>query len=217
MTNQNRINGPHSSIERSRDNRPAAARPTIRLLVILDCSLSMAGCEEQVTAGLRSFVDTLNRAPAQPRYVATLVRFASEPETVISAQPLEKLAIAYKPTGEGTALRDAMAHAFVLEKSRQEPTICLIVTDGEDNCSREVDQKQVTAMVQARREWGNWKFLWLDLEGKPNRNARALGIDCIASNRNEVGKMLPEIAERISRAAARITAGDCRLLTEGGR
>jgi hypothetical protein len=213
MPNQNQINNSYPSIERSRQNSPGAARPTVRLLLILDRSVSMAGYEEHVTAGLRSFVHTLSHAATQPHYVATLVEFADEPETIMVGEPLEKLAITYKANGEGTALWDAMAHAFVLEKSRHEPTVCLIVTDGQDNCSREGDRKQVTAMIQARREWGNWTIVWLDLEGKPNKNARALGIDCLASTRSEVGQKIPEVAERIARVAARISGGDGRFLT----
>jgi hypothetical protein len=216
MSSQNQIDNPRPSVERLHENRPATARPTVRLLLILDRSLSMTEYEEQVTAGLCSFVHTLSNTPNQPRYIATLVEFADEPETIIVAQPLEKLAITYKANGEGTALWDAMAHAFVLEKSRHEATVCLIVTDGRDNRSVEADRKQVAAMVQARREWANWKFLWLDLEGKANKNARALGIDCLASTRSEVGKTLPAVAERISRVASRLTAGDRRLL-KGGR
>jgi hypothetical protein len=177
----------------------------------------MAGYEEQATVGLRSFVNTLNQATNQPRYVATLVAFAGEPQTIMVGQPLEKLAITYKANGEGTALWDAMAHAFGIEKSRHESTLCLIVTDGQDNCSREADRRQVAAMTQNRYEWGNWTFVWLDLEGKPNKNARALGIDCLASTRSEIGHILPEVAERISRVAARISRGDSRFLTEGRR
>jgi hypothetical protein len=175
----------------------------------------MTEYEEQVTAGLCSFVHTLSNTPNQPRYIATLVEFADEPETIIVAQPLEKLAITYKANGEGTALWDAMAHAFLLERSRHEPTVCVIVSDGRDNCSRDADRRQVAAMIHARREMG-WVFVWLDLEGKHNKNARALGIDCVASPRSEVGKTLPAVAERISRVVSRLTTGDRRLL-KGGR
>ncbi len=144
------------------------------------------------------------------------MQFAEEPETIASNLPIEKLIIDYKPTGEGTTLWDALAHTLVLEKSRQAPVVCLIVTDGEDNCSKEADQKQVHAMIQSRREWGNWRFLWLNLQGKPSKNARALGLDCVDCAREDIGKTLPGLAERIVRAVAR-PGGNIRALTGGGQ
>jgi hypothetical protein len=203
--------------ERRGETHPAAPRPTVRLLVILDRSLSMAPYEQQVTEALRNFVTTLQNAPDQPRYVATLVTFADEPETICLLQPLEKLTIDYKVSDKGTALWDGMAFSFLLEKSRHERVICLIITDGEENCSQEASQRQVAAMIQTRREWGNWTFLWLNLQGKPSRNAKALNIDCLNSTREDIGKALPEMAERISRAAARLGGNNPRVLPEGRR
>jgi hypothetical protein len=113
-------------------------------------------------------------------------------------------------------LWDALAHTLVLEKSRRTAVVCLIVTDGEDNCSQEADSKQVHAMIQSRREWGNWLFLWLNLQGKPNKNARALGIDCLDCARQDIGKALSVSADRIARAVARL-GGQTRTLIGGGR
>jgi hypothetical protein len=206
------------------NNYPVAAKPvdrspetipTVILLIILDRSLSMAAYEEQVTTGLHSFVRTLAHTPG-PRYLVTVVQFAGEPETSVRAMSLEKLSISYKPNGEGTALWDALAHSLVLEKSRQVPVICLIITDGEDNASREADWKQVRAMIQSRREWGNWVFLWLNLQGKPSKNAHTLAIDCVDCAREDIGNALPGLADRISRAVSRLGSNK-RILIEGGR
>lgn len=205
------------SIRRSEECRPGDGHPkVVRLLLILDQSLSMASNEEVVAESLRSFITSLLSAPVQPRYIATLVGFAGQVQTISLAQPIEELAIAYKADGEGTALWDAMAHAFMLEKSRSEPVICLVVSDGEENSSREADQQQVASMIRSRREWGNWNFLWLNLQGKPSRNARALGIDCIDSTLDRINESLPEIANRICRAAVRLTGRYCKVLP-GGR
>jgi hypothetical protein len=188
---------------------------TVKLLIILDRSLSMAGHEERVTSALRSFLNKLAHTTNQ-RYLATLVQFAGEAEISALSLPLKRLCINYKPNGEGTALWDALAHSLVLEKSRQAPVICLIVTDGEDNASREADCKQVRAMTQSRREWGNWVFLWLNLQGKPSKNAHTLAIDCVDCAREDIGNALPGLADRISRAVARL-GNNGRVLVEGGR
>jgi hypothetical protein len=174
----------------------------------------MASHQQEVINGLRDFVEILRNAPRQPRYTTTLVTFAGEPETVMEAQPLEKLAINYQAAGEGTAAWDAFAHAFWLEKSRGEPTICFIVTDGRDNCSREANYREIADQIQARREWGNWTFVWLDLGDKPNKNARALGIECLKAHRTNVANALTEVARQIARVGARIAGGGPRRLAD---
>jgi hypothetical protein len=103
----------------------------------------------------------------------------------------------------------------MLEKSRREPVICLIVSDGEDNVSREADQKQVASMIGSRCEWGNWTFLWLNLQGKPSKNARALGINCFDSTLVQINESLPEVANQIRRVGARLTGSNRRLLPPG--
>jgi Mg-chelatase subunit ChlD len=198
------------------EDRPAVGHSTIRLLIVLDRSLSMAPHEQQVTIALRDFVAALKSAPEQPRYVVTLVTFADEPTTVCLHEPLEKLAIDYRADGKSTALWDALGHALVLEKSRHERVICVIVTDGEDNHSSEADQKQVAAMVRTRLEWGNWTFVWLSLTGKPSKAARAMNVECLTTTCGNVGKALPEVGGRISRAA-RAARGNPPIQIEQGR
>jgi hypothetical protein len=175
----------------------------------------MAPFEREVTEALRNFVATLENAPGQPIYLVTLVAFADEAETITLLQPLEKLAIEYKANGKGTGLWDGMAHALALEKSRQERVVCLTITDGEENCSQEADQKQVAAMIQTRKEWGNWIFLWLNLQGRPSKAAKTLNIECLDSTREEIRRTLPEVAGRISRAAR--IAGNAPIQIEQGR
>jgi hypothetical protein len=199
------------------DSRPAAIRNTVRLIVVLDKSLSMADSEAQVTEALRGFVSTLQSMPGPQRYLATLVTFAGEAETVILAEPLEKLSVQYRADGEGTALYDAIAFALSLEKTRTEQVVCVIVSDGDENCSQEATEQQIVAMVTARRELGNWIFIWLSLNSKPNKTARALGIQCIATRRENVARALPQVAERIGCMAARLAGSTPLRAIEGGR
>jgi Mg-chelatase subunit ChlD len=199
------------------DSRPATIRSTIRLLFILDKSRSMADSESQVTKALLGFVTTLQNPPGQLRYLATLVCFAHEPETIVVDQPLEQLAVEYKADGEGTALFDALAHALPLERSRDEMIICVIISDGQENSSKEANERQVAAMVSARRELGNWRFLWLSLDGKPNRTARAMSIECLTARREDISQALTQLAERIGRMATRLTGSAPLRAIEGGR
>jgi hypothetical protein len=183
---------------------------------MVDKSISMAGSEPQVTEALRGFANTLQSASGQLRYLGTLVVFAGEPETIVLSQPLEKLAIDYRADGEGTAIFDALAYALPLEKSRTEPVICAIVSDGEENSSQEADERLVAAMIAARREMG-WTFLWLSLNGKSNRTARTLSIPCITTTRENIRQALPEVVKKIASTAARLVGTIPLRAIEGGR
>jgi hypothetical protein len=95
--------------------------------------------------------------------------------------------------------------------------VCLIVSDGEENASKEADQEQVASMVRSRREWGNWTFLWLNLQGKRSKNARMLGINSVDSTLDQINESLPEVANQICRVGARLTGGGRRLLAGGSK
>jgi hypothetical protein len=142
-------------------------------------------------------------------WLGTLVTFAAIPEILAQAQPLEKLAIEYKVDAEGstTALYDGLATALTSEKSRTDRVICTVVPDGAENSSQYTDRDQIQSMIRARRELGNWTFIWLSLDGKPSKTASRLGIDCITARREDIAQALSGIATQIVRATARLAGG----------
>jgi hypothetical protein len=176
----------------------------------------MAEYKEHVIRALRGFLDALKTEPGGVRHLLTLVQFAGQAETCAVAQPLEQVPIDYRPDGDGTALRDAAAYTLDLEKSQRDPVICLFVTDGEDNCSEYVNEKQLKAKIQTRREWGNWTFLCLNLGGKPNKTMMAMGIECVNVAREKISEALPALGQKISQATARL-GNTRRILIGGGR
>jgi hypothetical protein len=174
----------------------------------------MAGCEQRTTAALQEFFEELKKH--QVRYSVRLVEFAKDVE-IHAPQPLASISYEYKADGEATALWDAMGQALVSQKSREELVICLIVTDGEDNASRELDRRHVQEMVRAREEMGNWVFVFLNLQGKPNRSAQALGIRCFDYQREHVDKGLKAVASQVSGAIKRLRPAAGMKLIVGGR
>src|SRR5262249_13706075 len=156
----------YSPTARSHENRsPARPLPLVRFLPIIDRSKSMAGCEQRTTAALADFFEELKKHKVN--YSVRLVEFSEEVE-VHAPCSLEKIVYEYKADGAATALWDAMGQALISEKTREHLVVCLIVTDGEDNASRELDRRHIQEMVRAREEMGNWVFIFLNLQGKPN-------------------------------------------------
>jgi hypothetical protein len=200
-------------IARTSENRaPSQLLPRVHLLAIIDRSASMAGCEQLTTVALREFFEELKKHRA--RYSVRLAEFSKDVE-IHAPQPLEKTSYEYKADGTATALWDAMGQAMVSEKSREELVVCLIVSDGEENASRELKRPHVQAMIQAREELGNWIFLFLNLQGKPNRSAQALGIQCLDYERENISKGLKAVAAELSRTVVRLSPGAGMKLISG--
>jgi hypothetical protein len=85
----------------------------------------------------------------------------------------------YVPTG-GTALYDAVARSIkttgdylstLKEEDRPEKVIFVIITDGEENSSREFKLDQIKQMVAHQTEKYSWEFVYLGA----NQDAWAVG------------------------------------------
>jgi Mg-chelatase subunit ChlD len=53
------------------------------------------------------------------------------------------------------------------DKRQEERVLCLIVTDGEENSSRETTRQQVTEIIRALEGRGDWTFVYLGV--RPDR------------------------------------------------
>src|SRR5215471_12546048 len=116
----------------------APERP-VRLLVILDSSSSMAGYQAKVTEALHDFFHRLAGSPGE--YLVTLVEFSGPSQIRIAtrAAPASEVSFYYQPEGS-TALWDAIGCGLEAEATTTQPVVCLIITDGEENGSRERTQ-----------------------------------------------------------------------------
>jgi hypothetical protein len=69
----------------------------------------------------------------------------------------------YTPAGN-TALFDAIAETVRVAQNHQlegERVLCLIITDGQENASRETTAEQVTSLIKALEARGDWTFVYL--------------------------------------------------------
>jgi hypothetical protein len=199
---------------RASDGPPArgAARSMVRLVLVLDRSGSMYGHENRVRSAVSQFLENLD---SQVPYLVTMLLFDHEIEQLATAEPIATLIAqagldCYYARGD-TALWDAIARALEVESSRAEPVLCIVASDGDDNRSR-LTAAATREMVDMRRGWGNWTFLWLNMTGNawdgslyrsPDADER-LGIDCLDLKREDIVKVLVEIARKLSRAVRRM-------------
>lgn len=138
------------------------------ICLILDRSGSMGGRETDVINGVNSFIEEQRKLP-DPASIA-FVRFDSEATERFRAMgPLAECkpltADEYKPRG-GTPLLDAVGKTIAeldadWKAEKPERCILVVVTDGQENASREYTKAKIQEMVKARQDSGMWAFVYL--------------------------------------------------------
>jgi hypothetical protein len=145
------------------------------LVLIVDESGSMRAVHKDTLGGLNSTVETFKKNNADSRL--TFVKFdapfgKSEVTTVFNNMPIAEVPTIteehYNPRS-GTNLYDAIGRTLVqinntllvtAPSMRPTVTVC-IMTDGEENSSREYTSEDIKKMVSAAEEVGNWTFMFL--------------------------------------------------------
>lgn len=142
------------------------------IAVVLDESGSMSSCKDTTIAGFNEFVQGQNTAKDAGIGYLTLNKFeGGNIRTVFANRPLSEVPKLdnknYVPAG-GTNLLDAIGYTIEqvndsldkLKKKDRPGVIILIMTDGEENCSRKYNNDMIKSMVNAA-EKADWSFVFL--------------------------------------------------------
>jgi hypothetical protein len=156
---------------------PAGAREKERIMdkelteiiVVLDRSSSMGAVVEETVEGFNTFVKDQQES-ADGTCLLTLTQFNTEYEIVYSGKPIAKVPPLYfRPAGY-TALHDAVGRtinevgkrlADTPEDKRPGMVVMVIITDGEENSSREFNLEQVKTMIEHQTDKYHWEFIFL--------------------------------------------------------
>ncbi|MBQ4050669.1 MAG: VWA domain-containing protein [Oscillospiraceae bacterium] len=156
------------------------------LVFILDRSGSMSGLERDTVGGFNSMLAKQKKEGGDA--VVTTVLFDGEVELLHDRADIggvSPLTEKDYQVGGCTALLDAMgctirkirrAREHVLKEYRPDKTLFVIITDGEENASREYSSSQVKALVEQQKEDG-WEFVFLGANIDAITAAGRVGID----------------------------------------
>lgn len=157
------------------------------LAFIIDGSGSMAPLQSDTIGGFNRIMEEQRKATCESH--ATLVIFSNathEVFTDIDAKHARDLTTeSYVPAG-GTALLDAMGYtidrlgklfADTPEAKRPGKVCVTIITDGEENASREYDLAKIKTMVERQREKYSWEFVFLGANIDAFAAAQSYGIN----------------------------------------
>lgn len=133
------------------------------LILILDMSASMSNLEKETIQAYNDFLDQQRKEGDKAR--VTTVVFNHRQKIIHDAMDLEELKGItqddYQPQGY-TALLDALGSTIARIDSMDEKSkkLFVIITDGEENASKEYSTKLIKSMVEGKKEMG-WEFVFL--------------------------------------------------------
>jgi len=147
--------------------------------VILDKSGSMSAKVQDVIGGFNLYLDELAKEPAVD-YGFSLTLFDTTVEMKCKAVPLAKVAklddATYKPGGN-TALLDAVGETVqTIVTESFDKIVTVIMTDGEENSSREWTLEGVRELIGKKEATGNWTFVFLGANLDAFDQGAALGV-----------------------------------------
>lgn len=156
--------------------------------IILDKSGSMGCIKDDIIGSFNTFVDEQKKIPGECN--VWLTTFSDSYKHVLCSESLEKIELLssenYNPSGR-TALNDSvystinkMGQHFseISEEERPEKVLIVIITDGEENASREVSHKILQGVIKHQREKYNWEFMYIGTDDLNVRDiARSYNID----------------------------------------
>lgn len=135
------------------------------LILVLDASTSMGHLQSATIEGVNSLVAEQKALPGD--FTTALYQFASSVNEVTAFHTLTKHN--YIPGGM-TALFDAVGTAILnegqklaamKESERPDKVVVVIVTDGEENSSKEYKIAQIKDMVKEQQDTYKWQFVFL--------------------------------------------------------
>ena len=188
------------------------------ITMVVDRSGSMESIKADAEGGVNAFIDEQKNASGAA--LLTLVQFDNEYEFVhsgISIQQVSRFTLV--PRGS-TALLDAVGRAInetgarltaMEESQRPGLVVFVIVTDGQENSSREFNRDQIRSMIEHQQSVYSWQFTFLAANQDAFAEGTSLGIAAsgIASySADKIGGAHMAAARKISRMRVSASAGE---------
>lgn len=155
---------------------------SILINFVLDKSGSMDIIRAATISGFNEFLGDQQREGGEARMTLTL--FDTQFYPVASAVPVREIAplelATYAPDG-CTALYDAIGHTMrvtddYVATHHPDQVLFVIMTDGEENSSREFDQRRIFDLIQTRRDTAGYEFIYLGANQDAYEASEQIGI-----------------------------------------
>lgn len=169
------------------------------VVFIIDRSGSMQTMKADVIGGFNAFIDNQRKQSGEAKVSVAL--FDNEYSLLVDGKDIQDVdylnETTYVPRG-GTALLDAIGRTIndvqarikkASAKERPSKVIAVVITDGEENGSREFRKDTITEMLKEQREKNKWEVLFIGADEASIRGAGNVGLGSTLSGRSAVYTM----------------------------
>lgn len=188
-------------------NRQSPDQPQpLYVTIILDETGSMQSCKRAAIAGFNRYLAALRAEQAETRLTLTLfnskkteVRYHNERPAAVSDLDVET----YRPA-DTTPLYDAIGRTLTIAKQEAAAhfkKLCVILTDGLENASKEYTRQQIFGLIKEFEGQG-WRFMYLGADHDVWAAGESLGIagdGRVCFSRLEVAETFQGLSEMTSR------------------
>lgn len=170
--------------------KPAAKKTSknyTHIIAVLDRSGSMSSVQQDAIGGFNTFLETQKKLKAKATMSVVLFDDQYEPlyngKDVDLSKVKELTTSTFVPRGS-TALYDAIGKSInnyiatfdkTPKSSRPDKVLVIIVTDGEENASREYNQEKVNKLITDRKK-NKWQFMFLCATEDAFKTGAKLGV-----------------------------------------
>lgn len=165
----------------------AVTNKKMLVLFIQDRSGSMNDNWAETLQGFKTYVDELKKGAKEDGvdYDLSLTTFDTLMDSPLVKKPIEEIdaniLAAYGPRG-GTALWDAVGSTIQgLDVTSYEKILCVIVTDGYENSSREWDKLKINKLIDEKLKAGNWTFTYMGTQPETWSDSATMGTGMAAA------------------------------------
>ena len=183
----------------------------LKIIFVIDESGSMQGTESDVIGGFNNFIEQ-QKLHHQGKITFSLYKFNSYWSRILNDLPIEEIRPLtsgdYTPGGL-TALYDTIGNAiadienqskYTKSEHKASMVMMVVITDGQENASREYDSRKIKQMIQELEQSENWQFIYLGADLNNFADAEILGLkNKVSSKKKDMRKKFDVISEHTVR------------------
>lgn len=185
---------------------------------ILDDSASMSVVREATISGFNEYIKTLKNDGNKYRF--TLTKFHHQPTTGVT-QDIQKVPELtpdnYQANGDSTALYDAVCYTLnaAKDQNKRSKHLVIVMTDGEENSSREHNEQHMKQLKEELEKRGNWTFVFLGANQDSYAKAQRYGYSGQnVSNFNQTFAGTYSVFSNLARSTGTFAAQSATLSTK---
>lgn len=144
---------------------PVDSNNFFKIVIVLDESGSMGAVKDSMRNAINDLIKEQKQIKSRPA-TFTLVKFNDKVNRVIKNKPLDDVNLLssedYIPNGS-TALYDCIGDTIDWFRNEKD-VLMVIVTDGQENASRDYSKREITRMIEDKKRDSNWTYVYLSCD-----------------------------------------------------